>query len=301
MAGTPQTDNKEVRRVTYIGMIVNALLAAVKIVVGSFSHSSAVVADGVHSLSDMFTDAAVIAGSHFWARPADEGHPHGHRQIENAVTLIIGLTLAAVAVTMTWHALSSIHLREQHSPGIPALVVALLSIAIKEALFRWTSKKGHAMHCEPLVANAWHHRSDAFSSIPAAAAVGLAALGPEWSFIDHVGAIAVAIIVMHAAFKIAWPAFQKLVDSGGPKETVDAISKTARSTPGVRDVHIVRTRYIGGSRLAVDLHVLVDGALSVSDGHNIASAVRDQLIAEHPDIVDVIVHTEPFHSQRAPQ
>ena len=294
---TDSHENRTIRRVTYVGMMINAVLAFIKITVGGMAHSSAVVADGVHSLSDMFTDAAIIAGSRYWAKPADSGHPHGHRRIETAVTLIIGLTLATVAFNMAWRAVTSIHAGEHHTPGRIAMVVAIISIIVKEFLYRWTIHAGHRIHSMPLVANAWHHRSDAWSSIPAAAAAGLATLGEGWGFIDHVGAIAVAIIVLHAAMKISWPAAQQLLDSAGPRETVEDITRIARLTDGVRDAHRVRTRYVGGTRLSADLHVLVDGDLSVTEGHNIATAVRERLIEKRQDIVDVVVHTEPFTSE----
>ncbi|MBL7115583.1 MAG: cation transporter [Kiritimatiellae bacterium] len=294
---TDTHENRTIRRVTYVGMLINAVLAFIKIAVGGLARSSAVVADGVHSLSDMFTDAAIIAGSRYWDKPADSGHPHGHRRIETAVTLFIGLTLATVAFNMAWRAVTSIHAGEHHTPGRVAMVAALISIFVKEILYRWTLDAGHRIHSMPLVANAWHHRSDAWSSIPAAAAAGLATLGEGWGFIDQVGAIAVAIIVLHAAMKISWPAAQQLMDSAGPRATVNDITNIARSTAGVRDAHRVRTRYMGGSRLSVDMHVLVDGTLTVSEGHDIATAVRKRLIEKRRDIVDVVVHTEPFTRQ----
>ena len=291
--------SREVRRVTWIGLVVNLALTAFKFAAGIVGHSGAVVADAVHSLSDMFTDAVILVGSRYWDRPADPGHPHGHRRLETLITLLVGATLAAVAVGMVWEAIASLREHDEEPPRRIAFAAAAASIVVKEWLYRWTVAAGHRLRSMPVVANAWHHRSDALSSIPAAAAVAVASLWPPLAYIDHVGVVAVSAIILHAAWRITWPAVQQLMDASAPETEVSAVRASALSTPGVQSIHKVRTRYVGGSQLAVDLHIQVDGRLSVREGHDISTQVRDRVIWQNPGVNDVVVHLEPTED-RAP-
>ena len=179
------------------------------------------------------------------------------------------------------------------APGLIALWGALISIAVKEGLYHWTLAVGKRVKSNALRANAWHHRSDALSSIPTALAVGGAAIGPEWHFLDPVGAIVVTFFIMQAAWRIVQPALNQLVDRGAPREDRGRIRLFALDVAGVRDAHAVRTRYIG-SGLQIDLHILVDGALTVQEGHDIAGAVKNRLLEKGPDVVDVVIHIEPY-------
>ncbi len=289
----------EVQRVTWIGLAANVVLAGVKIAGGLLGSSQAVVADAVHTLSDSSTDLAILIGVRYWSKPPDAGHPHGHRRIETVVTTVIALVLVIVAAGLIYNALNT--LREHHAqpPGGIALAAALLSIGIKEAMYRWTAVVGRRHKSSALIANAWHHRSDALSSIPAALAVGVAALKPGWAFVDHVGAVVVSLFVFHAAWKIGKPALGQLVDAGAPQADREHIERLVRSVPGVRDVESLRTRYVG-SGLQVDLHLQVDGGMNVREGHAIAGRVKHHLIEHGPDVVDVVVHVEPYgeHMQR---
>lgn len=281
----------EVRRITWWGMIINIVLSAGKILAGVFGNSQAVIADGVHSLSDCVTDVAVIVGVRFWSAPPDQDHPHGHQRIEALVSLFIGLALAAVAVGLGYEALSTI--REHHSPpGIVALIAALVSLVSKELLYRWTVAAGRRMKSSAVIANAWHHRSDAFSSIPAAAAVGAAIIFPDWYFLDHIGALVVMVLILQAAGRIVMPALRELSDAGADPEIRGQLHKIAEETPGVKQIHKLRTRRLGYGIL-VDLHVLVDPDLSVRSGHEISEAVKRRLYELGPDVADVITHLEP--------
>ncbi|MCK5339456.1 MAG: cation transporter [Desulfobulbaceae bacterium] len=282
----------EIRRVTWAGLIANLVLAGVKFAAGYFGRSQTLLADAVHSLSDSTTDIAVIVGSYYWSRPPDECHPYGHRRIETLVTIFVGFVLLAAGVGIVWHAISTLQERGDAPPGLIALAAAIISILCKEWLYRWTAAVGKKIRSSALTANAWHHRSDALSSIPAVFAVGGAWLFPSWSFLDQVGAVIVSIFIFQAAFRIIWPGTKELIDAGAPAEIRARISHVARSIEGVMDVHGIRTRYVSTS-LQVDLHVLVDGAISVREGHDIADLVRDEILSRDLDVVDVVVHIEP--------
>jgi len=282
------------RRVGWAGLVINLVLAAAKAVAGTVGHSQAVLADALHSLSDTVTDIAVLLGVRYWTAPADEDHPHGHGRIETLVTVVIGLALVSVAVGMGWRAVLGLeHAGSAVQPTPLALAAALTSIVVKEGLYRWTVAVGRTVGSPALVANAWHHRSDALSSIPAAAAVGVALIEPRWAFIDRVGAVIVCLFILQAAWKILHPAVNQLIDAAAPTEDRRRIEELAREVDGVEAAHAVRTRYVG-AKLAVDLHVEVDAGLSVEEGHAIALKVRRRLIDKGPDVVDAIVQIEPF-------
>jgi len=290
--GTGCDVEAEARRVTWLGLGTNLALAALKLACGLLGHSQALVADAVHSLSDSSTDLAILIGVRFWCAPPDADHPHGHRRIETVVTVGIALVLAGVAVGLTWNALAT--LKERHSvpPSGFALAAALLAIVAKEALYRRTLAVGKRIKSSAVVANAWHHRSDALSSVPVALAVLAAQVNASWSFLDHVAAVVVALFILGAVWKIARPAMAQLVDAGAPQKDLDRIRAIALETEGVRAMHALRTRYIGPD-LGVDLHVKVDPELTVRQGHDISERVKERLLADGPDLIDVVVHLEP--------
>ncbi len=283
---------KRVRRVTWIGLLINIGLCGLKFAAGFFGRSQALIADAIHSLTDTTTDIAVIAGSHYWSRPPDECHPYGHRRLETLVTAFIGIMLAAAGVGIGWEAISTLHERHAEPPGWFALCAAMASIVIKEVLYRWTAKISKNIKSAALAANAWHHRTDAISSLPVLLAVGGALIFPTWSFLDHVGAAIVSIFILHAAMKITWPAIGELIDAGAPEEIQKKIAKITLNTGGVKAVHAIRSRYISSS-IQIDLHIVVDGAISVLDGHTIADRVENNIIDAIPEILDVVVHVDP--------
>jgi len=291
MEATMSSRVSDIRFAGWIGLIVNLILAAAKLVAGMLGHSQAVVADAVHSLSDTVTDVALILGVRYWSAPADERHPHGHRRFETLITVFIGLMVAAAAIGIGWDAIASFG-RPSHPPSIIALVVSLLSIGTKEALYRWSVKVGRQTGSPALVANAWHHRTDALSSIPVAIAVTIAMLDHRLAVVDQIGALVVSVFVLHAAFRIIRPALDELVDAGAPRAHRKEIERLALDVEGVRAAHALRTRYIG-SELAVDVHVEVDADLSVADGFEIARRVKKDLLQRGPDVADVVVQIEP--------
>lgn len=280
-----------IRRAGWVGLVVNLALTAVKLAAGLVGHSQAVIADAIHSLSDIVTDIALILGVRYWSAPADDRHPHGHRRFETLITVFIGLMVAAAAVGIAWDAVRSLG-GPSHPPSIIALAAALLSIGVKEALYRWTVKIGERTGSPALVANAWHHRTDALSSVPVAIAVSIAMIDHRLAVIDQIGAVVVAVFVLHAAFQIIRPALDELVDAGAPSAHRRELERLALDVEGVRAAHALRTRYVG-SELAVDVHVEVDADLSVAEGFAIAREVRRDLMKRGPNVADVVVQIEP--------
>jgi cation diffusion facilitator family transporter len=284
--------SSRVSLVGWVGLLCNLALAAAKATAGILGHSQAVLADALHSLTDSVTDIAVILGVRYWTAPADEDHPHGHGRIETLITVVIGLAVGGVAIGMSTQAIRGLRHGPEVAPTGIALGVALLSIGVKEVLYRWTAKVGREVRSPALVANAWHHRSDAISSIPAAIAVAVALIDPEWAVVDRVGAVVVCLLILQAAWRILRPAIDQLIDAGAPISDRRRIEQLALQVDGVESAHAVRTRYVG-SDLAVDLHVEVDGGLSVGEGHAIALAVKRKLIDEGPNVTDALVQIEP--------
>lgn len=288
---TTEEKIKDVRRVTYAGMVVNIAIAALKGVGGLAFSSQALLADAVHSLSDLVTDIAVILGVRYWSAPADEEHPYGHGKIEALVTLFIAFALLFVAYELAAQAIKSLVRGELAVPGASAFYLALASVVLKEGLFRWTRRVARKVGSPALEANAWHHRSDALSSIPVAVAVAVARLWPSLAWVDAAGAILVALFILHVAWEIAYPALQELVDASIDDKSI-AVEKLAKSVPGVVDVHKVRARRYGGA-FSADLHVHVDRTLSVVAGHDIGHAVQDVLLKSDLGVTDAVVHIEP--------
>jgi cation diffusion facilitator family transporter len=191
-----------------------------------------------------------------------------------------------------WEALNALQGKPPKQPKAVALVVAAISIICKEVLYRWAAAVSRRIKSPALAANAWHHRTDAISSLPVFLAVGGAMLFPQWALLDLVGAVVVAIFILHAAFKIIWPGLKELVDAGAPEAICREIIALAHGNPQVKQVHGIRTRYVS-TRILVDLHVVVDGSLSVKVGHDIAEDVKERILQNGPEVIDVIVHIEP--------
>ncbi len=272
-------------------MAVNVAIAALKGAGGLACSSQALLADAVHSLSDLVTDVAVVLGVRYWSAPADKEHPYGHGKIEALVTVFIAFALAFVAYELAVHAAKSLVRGEASAPGLAALFLAIASVVLKEALFRWTRRVARAVCSSALEANAWHHRSDAISSIPVAVAVAVARVWPSLAWVDAAGALLVSAFILHVAWQIACPAFQELVDAVIDDKSAD-VERLARTVPGVVSVHKVRARRYGGA-FSADLHVRVDPGLSVAEGHAIGHAVQDALVKSALRVTDAVVHVEP--------
>jgi len=289
---TPQQLCSAVRRVTLGGLAVNLLLSVLKMASGLLGHSQAMVADAIHSLSDSLTDVAILLGVRFWSAPPDDRHPYGHWRIETLVTTGIGLLLIAVVVGITFNSIRNIQRGVGDAPSWLAFWAAIVSLLVKELLYHWTARTGHRLASSAVVANAWHHRSDAMSSIPAALAILAARLKPEWAFVDQFGAILVSGFVLYAAWGIIRSATGDLTDEAAPEPLLDDIRLTCKQLEGVSSVHAMRTRKVGPG-YHMDLHVLVNPDLSVRQGHNIATRVKRHLLGQLPSVRDVVVHIEP--------
>ena len=288
-------NSNPIRNVTIGGMVANFVLSAAKMAVGLLFNSQACVADAVHSLSDCITDIAIIIGVKYWSEPADADHPHGHGRIEALVTLFIGGALAFVAARLCQDAIASIREGKAVIPGWHVFGVAMLSIVVKEILYRLTVHVGHEVHSAAVIANAWHHRSDAFSSIPVAVTALLCRLFPdELPYLDASATVIVSLMLMITAIRIIWPALQELTDMGAAKPDRALILSISHSVSGIREIHELRTRRIGDG-LTLDMHILVDPEMTVREGHDICNSVTEKLLAcPKLKIVDVIVHLEPW-------
>ena len=281
-----------IRKVTWVGVAVNIALAVFKLGAGIYGNSQAVTADGIEALLDVFTVILVYAASRFWSRPPDDSHPFGHGRMETLVAVFIGVSLVAAGIGIGWQAIATLHERHGASPGWIAVIAAFASIVGKEILYRWTLGIGRRIKSVAVVATAWHYRTDAFSSVPVVIAVTGAILLPSWTFLDHVGAVVVAMFILHAAYKITWPSLMELIDAGAPAEIRRRIREIACANPAVLQVHDIRTRFIGTS-IQADLHIVVNGVLTVREGHDIAKDVEARLIQDIDPMVDVVVHVEP--------
>jgi cation diffusion facilitator family transporter len=241
----------------------------------------------------MTTDLAILLGVKYWTAPADEQHPYGHHRIETMITVFIGLALLAVALGLSYNAIITIRDKDVRQPGAIALAATIISIISKEILFRWTIKIGQQAKSTAVTANAWHHRSDAFSSIPAMIAVGLALIYPNLAFVDHIGALVVSIFIFIVGWNISSQALNVLADRSAPETDTQKIYEIAMGIEHVLAVHAIRTRQLGSS-LHVDLHVKVDPNMRVKAGHDVSEIVKHELIARGPNVIDVVVHLEPF-------
>ena len=287
----------EISKVTLVGSIVNLLLVCVKAVAGVVGHSAAMISDAVHSLSDFITDIVVLIFVRISAQPQDEGHDYGHGKFETLATLLIGLALAAAAIGIVVNGATKLAHWLQgeplQTPGRIALWAALISIAVKEILFQYTRIKGRKLQSKALEANAWHHRSDALSSIGAAIGIGCAILlGPRWAVLDPLASIVVGAMLVKVAWDLLGPSFGELTDSSLPAETEQEMLEIIKAVPGVQDPHNLRTRRIG-NRIAAEVHIRLDGSQTLKDAHDKATEVESRFKARFGSQSHIIVHMEP--------
>ncbi len=278
------------RKVTWISVVVNIVLTLLQLVVGFFGKSQALMADGLHSLSDLLSDFMVLFANSKSHRLADADHPYGHARFETATTLILGALLIGLGVTLLWNA--GMRLRDPQalqSVHPATLWVALLTLAAKEGLFRYMIKVGKRMRSSLIMANAWHSRSDAASSLVVVIGISGNLLGA--TFLDLLAAALVAFMIAGMGVKFAFDALSELVDTGLAEKEVTAIRETLVAIPGVRGLHELRTRKMGNQAL-VDAHIQVAPTISVSEGHYIAEKARSAVLGGH-QVLDVMVHIDP--------
>jgi cation diffusion facilitator family transporter len=279
------------RRVALVAMGTNALLVVGQIVAGVVGHSQALVADAMHTLADMSTDLLVLYALKHSAKEADEEHPYGHARIETAVTLVLGVILLAVGLGIALRAGLRLFGNEPFvTPSTLTLWVAGATILAKEGLYRFTLRTARRFDSDMLKASAWHHRSDAISSI--IVFLGIAGTLAGVQQLDALAALGVALFVMKIGVTLGWPAITELIDTGLDPEQLRHIRQVILGVDGVRELHLLRTRRVGG-RALVDVHIIVDEHISVSEGHYISEAVRARLVSEVDVVADALVHIDP--------
>ena len=281
---------REGQKVTWVSVGVNICLTVAQIGIGLTAHAQSLVADGFHSLSDLVADLLVLAANFHSRHPADEAHPYGHQRIETAASLALGLILVGTGAAILWYAAGRLQHLEALPPVAPlAFWTALTTIAAKEGLFRYMMQVGKKLRSPMLIANAWHARSDAASSLVAAAGIGGSLMGMRW--LDPVAAVIVGFMILRMGWVFAWDALRELMDEGLASEELAKIRTCLAQSPGVADVHDLRTRRMA-DRVLVDAHIRVDGRISVSEGHRVGEAARQRALAAHPQVIDVLVHVD---------
>jgi cation diffusion facilitator family transporter len=282
---------REGRHVTWVSVAVNLALTVAQIVIGTLAHAQSLVADGFHSLSDLVADFLVLVANAHSRHPADASHPYGHHRVETVASFGLGLLLAATGAAILWAAAGRI----QHLDDLPALApialwTAIATLAAKEGLFRYMLRVGERLRSPMLIANAWHARSDAASSLVVTVGIAGSLLG--YRFLDPVAAVIVGFMIVRMGAVFCWDALRELMDEGLSGEEVDAIGETVRTTPGVVGLHELRTRRMA-HKVLIDAHIQVDGHVSVSEGHRVGEEVRSRVLRGHPDVLDMLVHVDP--------
>ena len=282
---------REIRRVTIVGAMINALLSVIKLIFGYLAHSQALIADGLHSLSDLASDFLLLFAAKHATRNADEEHPYGHGRIETVFGIVQGAILGIFALGIAYDAGQRLFNPERlMTPELVALIIAGVSVLAKELLYRYTIEAARRLRSNMLRGNAWDHRSDAISSI--IVVVGVAGTLAGLPYLDALAAIGVALMIIKISGDLIWQSVRELIDTALDAEQVERIRGQIQQVGGVRRVHMLRTRKSGGDAL-VDVHIQVDPTLSVSEGHRIGEKVRDELIAEIEEVADVTVHIDP--------
>lgn len=298
MANTQSADTRsreearfqEGQRITWVSVAVNIVLTGMQLVVGFTAHSQSLIADAMHTLSDIVSDAFVLFANRKGAEAADADHPYGHGRFETAASLVLGLLLAGTGAGILIAAAGRLQALGSAPPvGVAAMWAAIFTLAAKEGLFRYMLATAERLRSPMLVANAWHARADALSSLVVAAGIGGALIG--FNFADAVAAIIVGAMIVRAGFKFGWAAIRELIDTGLSAEEVAAIGDTIASTPGVLGLHELRTRRMA-HQVLVDAHVQVNPRISVSEGHRVAESARQRVLDDHPEVLDVLVHVD---------
>lgn len=291
------TREKEIYRVTLVGFVVNLILSAAKLAAGILGRSGAMVADAIHSFSDMATDIVVIVFARISSKPKDDGHDYGHGKYETLATIIISLALAAVGIGILSSSIGSIRTILEGGtlprPGAVALVAAVVSIVAKEILYRYTVRVGRRIDSPSVIANAWHHRSDALSSIGTAVGIGGAIwLGESWRVLDPMAAVAVSFFIVKVSVQLLKPCIDELTEKSLPDEVEEQIGRIVEAIPGVSALHNLRTRRIG-NHYAIEMHVRMDGHLTLYEAHAKASDIERQIKEQFGKDTHVGIHVEP--------
>jgi cation diffusion facilitator family transporter len=287
----------EGQRITWVSVAVNVVLTAMQMVVGFSAHSMSLVADAMHTLSDIIADGFVLWANRKGAEAADDEHPYGHGRFETAASLVLGLLLTATGAGILISAAGRLQDLGSLPPvGVAAMWAAIATLIGKEGLFRYMLTVAERLRSPMLVANAWHARADALSSLVVAA--GIAGSLAGFPFADAAAAIIVGGMIVKAGVGFAWEAMRELMDEGLSADEVAAIRATLAETPGVVDLHELRTRRMA-HQVLVDVHIQVDGNITVSAGHEIGEQARKRVLATHPEVLDVLIHLDPENDDPA--
>ena len=280
----------QAKKTTLLGAMINAFLGVVKVIGGIMFHSHSLFADGIHSFSDLITDMMIVFAAKYGSQDADDTHPYGHQRIETAATLMLALLLILAGLGIAWDSLLDLIHADIHKTEWFALPIVLLSIAANESLFHYTYHVGKKIQSALIVANAWHHRSDAASS----AVVALGILGNLFGFLylDAIAAIVVGFMIIKMGFAYGWNSVKELVDTAVEPKLLQQIEKIIQTVHGVERIHQLRSRSMG-TDILIDVHILVSPYISVSEGHYIAQHVHQTLIHQLPAVKDVTVHVDP--------
>ena len=282
---------RDIRRVTVVGAWINAVLACIKLTAGYLAHSQALIADGLHSVSDLMSDFLLLFAAKHATRDADAEHPYGHGRIETLFGIAQGVILGGFAVGIAFDAVQRLlEPARLLQPGIVALVIAAVSVLAKEGLYRYTIRAARRLRSNMLRGNAWDHRSDAISSTIVVVGVAGTLIGVP--YLDALAAVGVALMIIKIGWDLIWHSLRELIDTALDADAVENIRQQILRVGGVRRVHMLRTRKSGGDAL-VDVHIQVDPTLSVSEGHRIGEKVRNDLISEIEEVADVTVHIDP--------
>ena len=295
---TEKQREQQIYKTTIAGSLVSLILILIKFPAGIIGQSSAMIADAVHSLSDFFTDVIIIIFIKTSQKPKDKEHKYGHGKFETLATLIIGIVLLAVGLGIAWNGATNIYSVMQGdvlpSPGIIALIAAFTTILLKEILYWYTAIKGKKLNSPVLIANAWHHRSDAFSSIGTAVGIGGAiVLGDKWTILDPLAALVVSFFIVKTSFNLIKPCLDELLERSLPEETEKEIEKIVSEFQEVHHLHNLCTRKIG-NYYAIEFHIKMDGCQSLQESHNIVSEIEMKLKKQYGNKTHITIHAEPL-------
>jgi len=285
-------DTTPIRKVVIVGTIINALLAAAKLVFGVIGQSRALVADAVNSISDVVTDFTVLLAVHYGNLPADVDHHYGHKKIETVAEIVVGLALVAIAAKMAFDAVTAIWLGEVKRPQAFTVGAAAVTILAKEWLFHWTRKVGKTFDSRVILAKAWDHRSDVFAASAVMAGLVFSQISAQLVIMDAVASVLVSILILRVGWGITREGFMRIIDTAPPASYVGEIRQTILDYPGVRNSHKLKMRYIGNA-IHMEVHIHVDPNITVEEGHRIASGIKHTIKGRDRRVIDVIVHVEP--------
>ncbi len=279
-------------RVTVVGAIVNIILSVLKFTIGIIGHSRALIADGVHSMSDLASDIIVVLGLHYGDLPADRDHHYGHKKIETLTEIALGIILLLVAIKLAFDGAHAILHREFSHPTAITIIAAAISVVSKEWLYHWTKAVAIKNDSRAILANAWHHRSDALSSVAVLISLIFIQISPELAVMDAIASLVVSVLIVKVGWDILIEGYKRIIDTAPPASYIQEINELMEHYPGVKNPHKLKMRYIGNA-IHMEVHIEVDPNMTVKDGHEIAAGIKHKILEHDKRVIDVTVHIEP--------